>query len=185
MQLSSDRQEQKMSLLGKYSCDNVTEPTYSSSSMAFSIKHHRCICWELFRDSCSVSGFQQKFVDLIVGLITGPMSTVCHIFEGVAMLKQRFKDLVRITFFISWPNASLLSLPAPALDRYLAITYPLMYRTKLNPIGALLISLMVWIVSILFPMIHFIVGYKHCCRCYNYLRGADERQGFQVFPIPS
>ena len=89
------------------------------------------------------------------------MSTVYPIFQGVGMLKQclTFKDLVHITFFISW-TASLLSLTALALDRFLAITYPLMYRTKFNHRGASLISLMVWIVSILLPMIHFIVGYN-------------------------
>ena len=97
--------------------------------------------------------------DLIVGLITGPMSTIYHIFEGLGMLKQRFKDVVHITFFISW-TASLLSLTALALDRYLAITYPLIYQTKLNPVRALLVSLLVWIVSILLPMIYFIVGYN-------------------------
>jgi len=96
---------------------------------------------------------------LIVGLISGPMFTVYHIFEGIGMLKQRFKDVVHVTFSISC-TSSLLSLTALALDRYLAIRYPLMYRAKLNPVRALLVSLMVCIVSISLPMIYFIVGFN-------------------------
>ena len=172
--LSSDTQEQKMSLLGKYPCDNVTAPTYLSFSTATSSilitivasVGNSLVVLAVFlnpnRDLRTPFNYfvaNLSIADLIVGLITGPMSTVYHIFEGVGMLKERFKDPVHVTFFISW-TASLLSLTALAFDRYLAITYPLMYRTKLNPKRALLISLMVWIVSILFPMMYFIVGYN-------------------------
>ena len=163
-----------MSLLGKYPCDNVTAPTYLSFSTATSSilitivasVGNSLVVLAVFlnpnRDLRTPFNYfvaNLSIADLIVGLITGPMSTVYHIFEGVGMLKERFKDPVHVTFFISW-TASLLSLTALAFDRYLAITYPLMYRTKLNPKRALLISLMVWIVSILFPMIYFIVGYN-------------------------
>ena len=172
--LSSDTQEQKMSLLGKYPCDNVTAPTYLSFSTATSSilitivasVGNSLVVLAVFlnpnRDLRTPFNYfvaNLSIADLIVGLITGAMSMVYHIFEGVGMLKGRFKDLVHVTFFISW-TASLLSLTALALDRYLAITYPLMYRTKLNPIRALLISLMVWSVSILLPMIYFIVGFN-------------------------
>ena len=163
-----------MSLLGKYPCDNITAPTYLSFSTAASsilitivasIGNSLVVLAVFLNPNKDLRTPFNYFVanlsmaDLIVGLITGPMSTVYHIFEGVGMLKQSFRDVVHITFFISW-TASLLSLTALTLDRYLAITYPLMYRTKLSPSRALLVSLMVWIVSILLPMIYFIVGYN-------------------------
>ena len=163
-----------MSLLGKYPCGNVTAPTYLSYSTAScsilitivaSVGNALVVLAVFLNPNKDLRTPFNYFVanlsiaDLIVGLISGPMSTVYHIFEGVGVLKERFKDVVHITFFISW-TASLLSLTALAFDRYLAITYPLMYRAKLNPGRALLVSLMVWIVSILLPMIYFIVGYN-------------------------
>ena len=163
-----------MSLLGKYPCDNITAPTYLSFSTAASSilitivasVGNSLVVLAVFlnpnkdlRTPFNYFMANLSIADLIVGFITGPMSTIYHIFEGVGRLKQSFRDVVHITFFISW-TASLLSLTALALDRYLAITYPLMYRTKLNPVRALLVSLMVWIASILLPMIYFIVGYN-------------------------
>ena len=56
--------------------------------------------------------------------------------------------------------ASLLSLTALALDRYVAITYPLLYRSKLSPFRSLLVSFLVWVVSILLSLVYFVVGYN-------------------------
>ena len=163
-----------MSLLGKYPCDNITAPTYLSFSTAsFSILTtivasvgNSLVVLAVFlnpnKDLRSPFNFfvaNLSIADLFVGLITGPLSTIYHIREGIDQLKQSFKDAVHITFFISC-TASLLSLTALALDRYLAITYPVIYRTKLNPVRALLVSIVVWIVSIVLPMIYFIVGYN-------------------------
>ncbi|KAJ7331690.1 hypothetical protein OS493_019284 [Desmophyllum pertusum] len=163
-----------MSLLDKYPCDNTTAPTYLSYSTASfsilntivaSVGNSLVILAVLLDPNKDLRSPFNYFVanlsvaDLVVGLIMGPLSTIYHIFEGLDMLKERFKDAVHITFFISC-TASLLSLTALALDRYLAITYPLIYRTKLNPFRALLVAVLVWIVSILLPMIYFIVGYN-------------------------
>lgn len=163
-----------MSLLGKYPCDNTTAPTYLSFSTAsFSIittivasVGNSLVVLAVFlnpnKDLRSPFNYfvaNLSIADLLVGLITGPLGSIYHILEGIDLLKQRFKDAVHITFFISC-TASLLSLTALALDRYLAITYPLIYRAKLSPVRALLVSLLVWIVSILLPMIYFIVGYN-------------------------
>ena len=65
---------------------------------------------------------------------------------------------MHVSFFISC-TASLLSLSALALDRYVAITYPLFYRSKLNATRSLLVSAGVWTVSVLLSMIYFAVGY--------------------------
>lgn len=65
---------------------------------------------------------------------------------------------MHVSFFISC-TASLLSLSALALDRYVAITYPLFYRSKLNAKRSLLVSAGVWTVSVSLSMIYFAVGY--------------------------
>ena len=66
---------------------------------------------------------------------------------------------MHVSFFISC-TASLLSLSALALDRYVAITYPLFYRSKLNAKRSLLVSAGVWTVSVLLSTISFAVGYE-------------------------
>lgn len=163
-----------MSLLGKYPCDNTTAPTYLSFSTAS--------CSVLITIVASVGNFlvvlavflnpnkdlrspfnyfvaNLSFADLIVGLITGPLGSVHHVLEGLGTVNQRLKGTLHISYFISC-TASLLSLTALALDRYIAITYPLVYRTKLNPFRAFVVSVVVWIVSILLSMLYFAVGYN-------------------------
>ena len=66
---------------------------------------------------------------------------------------------MHVSFFISC-TASPLSLSALALDRYVPITYPLFYRSKLNAKRSLLVSAGVWTVSVLLSTIYFAVGYE-------------------------
>ena len=163
-----------MSLIGKYPCDNTSAPTYLSfftaSTSIFitvvaSVGNSLVVLAVLLNPNKDLrSPFTYFLVnlsvaDLVVGLVLGPLSTVYHIFEGVGMLHQGFKDVSHILYFTSC-TASLLSLIALALDRYCAITYPLQYRAKLSSIRALLISVAVWIISALLPMVYFIIGFN-------------------------
>ena len=98
--------------------------------------------------------------DLIVGVITGPLSAVFHFAEGFKHpLKQKIQEVLYVTYFISC-TASLLSLTALALDRYVAIAFPLFYRAKLNPFRAFAVSTAVWVMSVLLSMIYFLVEYN-------------------------
>ena len=164
----------RMSLLGKYPCDNVTAPTYLSYSSA-SVTILSAIVTTLgnflvvlavmlnpnknLRSPFNYFVANLGFADLIVGLLTCPLGAIYLISEGLGHPNQQFRVWMHITYFISC-TASLLSLTALALDRYAAITYPLHYRTKLNPIRAFLVSVVVWIASILLSMVYFLVGYN-------------------------
>lgn len=163
-----------MSLLGEYPCDNTSAPTYLSFSTASCTALTTIVASvgnllvvlaiflnpnKDFRSPFNYLVANLSFADLVVGLIVAPLATVYHILEGVGKLTKQFEDGVHITYFVSC-TASLLSLTALAVDRYLAITYPMMYRTKLNPLRALLVSVVVWIVSIALSMIYFAVGYN-------------------------
>ena len=101
-----------------------------------------------------------SIADLLVGLILGPLSTIWHILEGLEQGQSRdFTSLLRVVRFILC-TASLLSLTALALERYLVIMHPLSYQTRLNPVKAFLVSVVVWIGSILLSMIYFFVEYN-------------------------
>ncbi|XP_068697604.1 trace amine-associated receptor 9-like [Montipora foliosa] len=163
-----------MSLLGKSPCDNTTAPTYlsfattSCSALITAVATVGNILVILavylnpnkdLRSPFNYFVANLSFADLVVGVVTAPLGTAFHIMEGLGMVNDRFKDSMHTTYFISC-TASLLSLTALALDRYVAITYPLIYRTKLNPTRALLVSIVVWIVSILLSLLYFVVGYN-------------------------
>ena len=164
---------QKMSLIGKYPCSNVTAPTYLSFLTAS--------CSTLITIVASVGNFlvilavflnpnkdlrspfnylvvNLSLADLVVGLITAPLGLAYHYFEGFGIPNQPLRKTMHVSFFISC-TASLLSLSALALDRYVAITYPLFYRSKLNAKRSLLVSAGVWTVSVSLSMIYFAVGY--------------------------
>ncbi|XP_020615365.1 trace amine-associated receptor 9-like [Orbicella faveolata] len=162
-------------ILGLDPCGNatVTPPNYlsfftASSSILITIVASVgnslvviAVIWNPYKDLRTPFNYfvvNLSIADLVVGLILGPLSTISHVLEGLDMLKPPFKHAVHIVYF-TFCTASLLSLTAMALDRYLAIMHPLSYRTNLSPVRALLISVLLWIVSILLSMIYFIVGY--------------------------
>ena len=165
-----------MSLLGLYPCNNISAPTYLSftsasttilSSIVATVGNFLVVVAVLLdpnRDLRSPFSFfvaNLGLADLIVGLVTAPMGTIYLISEGLKRVEnlQGFRVWMHVCYFISC-SASLLSLTALALDRYIAITYPLHYRSKLNPTRALFISCLVWTTSILLSLIYFIVGYN-------------------------
>ena len=166
----------RMSLLGLYPCENVTAPSYLSFSTASTAMligivatvGNFLVVAAVFldpnKDLRSPFSFfvaNLGLADLFVGLLVCPMAAIYLISEGLSHNNQpneQFRIWRHMTYFIPC-TASLLSLAALAMDRYIAITYPLHYRSKLNPVRAFLISCLVWIVSILLCLIYFIVGY--------------------------
>ena len=163
-----------MSLLGKYPCDNITAPIYLSfssatctmlSSLVASVGNFLVILAIFLDPNKDLRSPFNYFVanlglaDLIVGLVTSPLAATYLISEGLKDPNQQFRVWMHMTYFISC-TASLLSLTALALDRYVAVTYPLLYRYKLSPMRAFLVSLLVWTGSILFSLIYFVVGYN-------------------------
>lgn len=163
-----------MSLLGKYPCDNITAPTYLSfssasctilSALVASVGNFLVVLAVFLDPNKDLRSPFNYFVanlglaDLVVGLLTSPLAATYLISEGLKHPNQQFRVWMHMTYFISC-TASLLSLSALALDRYVAVTYPLIYRYKLSPMRAFLVSLLVWIVSILLSLIYFVVGYN-------------------------
>ena len=162
-----------MSLLDKYPCVNISAPTYLSFSTA-SVTMLSGVVASIGNFLVVLAVFLDPnkdlrlpfnffvaslgFADLIVALFTCPLGAAYHIDEGLKKPNQQLRVWMHISFFISC-TASLLSLTALTLDRYVAITYPLLYRAKLKPFRAFAVSVVVWIVAVSLSMIYFAVGY--------------------------
>lgn len=96
--------------------------------------------------------------DLVVGFVVDPLSFAYHLSEGVSRKYPAPLAYIHMPYFISC-TASVLSLAALTVDRLLAITSPLTYRTKLNPKRAGFVAVGIWAFSLSFPFINFVTGY--------------------------
>ena len=97
--------------------------------------------------------------DLVVGLILVPISVVIHLKEGLTdgPLGKGIPT-IHMAYFISC-TASVLSLAALSIDRYIAVAKPFYYRTQYTVRNAITASVMIWTVSISLPFVYFKVGY--------------------------
>ena len=97
--------------------------------------------------------------DLIVGLITDPLSIHIHFKEG---RNQNISDdeikAIHMSYFISC-TASVLSIVLLAIDRYVALVYPMQHRTIMGKPRLCIAVASVWIISIALPCVYFEVGY--------------------------
>ena len=133
-----------MSLLGKDPCENISAPSHlcyftASSSIlitVFATAGNSLVVFAVFlnpnRDMRTLFCYfvaNLSIADLIVGLITGSMSTIYHIFAALNMTEERFRTVMIVAFFVSC-TVSLLSLTARALEQYLAIMHPAIYRSN-------------------------------------------------------
>lgn len=97
--------------------------------------------------------------DLIVGLVVTPISFVLHVKEGMKITFGITSiRVLHLSYFISC-TASLLSITAIAIDRFIAIAYPLHYKAtylKRNPIRT---YTLIWIFAFGLPLVYLKVGY--------------------------
>lgn len=164
-----------MSLIGLYPCTNVSAPTsLSITSASFcSVLAVTAITGNVLvllavvidpnRNLRSPFNFlvaNLAAADLIVGCFALPMSVEFYIREASSLELKILPrdDARRVGYFISC-TASLFSLAALTVDRFIAITYPMKYRAKLNARRTAAISLGLWLISIAFPFLYFQVGY--------------------------
>lgn len=95
--------------------------------------------------------------DLIVGVVVEPLSIYIHIRE-VDGLSIAMSWLSQFTYFLLC-TASLLSLTALTIDRYIAITSPLWYLIHATFNRACIFSLLVWLLATIFAATFFQVGF--------------------------
>ena len=89
------------------------------------------------------------FADLLVGIIVGPLSFEYKIFPDVRITSLMSVHLCR---FITWMDAftltaSIYSLTFISFDRYLKISKPLQYKSRMTTSKSLKIIITVWFIS--------------------------------------
>ena len=100
--------------------------------------------------------------DLIVGVVTIPLSINFHLKEGLGVDISDFEIYIyHMSFFMSG-TASVLSIASLAVERYLAICNPHTYRNKVTGKRILLTVASIWLVSCTLPLVYFEVHYITC-----------------------
>ena len=95
--------------------------------------------------------------DLIVGAFMDPLTAVFHYSEAKKLNLVSY-EILHVPFFIL-TTASLLTLAALAIDRYIAVRFPHMYKTKLTAKRALIATAIIWTISIGMSVIYFELGF--------------------------
>ena len=97
--------------------------------------------------------------DLVVGLVTDPLSIHVHFKEGNNhAISTAELQAIHMSYFISC-TASVLSIILLACDRYIALVYPTRHRLIMSRPVLLASIALIWLVSIALPCIYFEVGY--------------------------
>ena len=100
--------------------------------------------------------------DLLVGLLFDPTMITVHIREARGTLNKgdllwAFQMLHMLYFTLG--TASVLTLAALAADRYVSVTSPVKYSTKITSKRAIVTSVVIWVVSLGFSLLYFKLGF--------------------------
>ena len=157
---------------GTNSCEGVSAPTALSFTTAalslllalITIPGNFLVCLAVYKDPYKRLKTPFTFFvvnlavsDLIVGMVTEPLSVWLHFREGFS-LGLDYVWLIHMSYFISC-TASVLNLAALTADRFTAISYPLRYRARLSTKRAAVIAATIWFVSCTLPFVYLEVGY--------------------------
>ena len=96
--------------------------------------------------------------DLSVGLITLPFSYAAHITEVDGSIPEYLVTSFHLSTFIS-ATASVLSLGALCVDRFVAIKWPIRYRNSLSMRRCVFISIIIWVFSGCISLLYISTGY--------------------------
>ncbi|XP_066912232.1 5-hydroxytryptamine receptor 2C-like [Clytia hemisphaerica] len=96
--------------------------------------------------------------DMIVGCVSMPISVYIHYMEYTGVMTAVLGDLLHISSLVS-NMASELSIVALAVDRYLAVSDAIKYRTKVSWTRCIIATVTIWVVSLSVPFLRLTLGY--------------------------
>ncbi|KAJ7370929.1 hypothetical protein OS493_029004 [Desmophyllum pertusum] len=95
--------------------------------------------------------------DLLVGAVMDPLSFAYHLYEALQINAVDIKILHILYFILS--TASILTLAALTMDRYVAVASPVKYKTMVTSRRAIVTSVSIWVVALGFSFIYFKLGF--------------------------
>ena len=162
-----------MAFGGPLECQNSTAPhilsfttaAVSSLLMLITVPGNLLICVAVVRDPFKTlrTPFNLFLLniaaaDLVVGLGVLPLSVAYHTLEGMALYYPALVKTLHLGFFISC-SASVLGIAALSLDRYICVTSPLKYRSRLKSSRVRKASLIIWLISVVCSFAYLYVDF--------------------------
>ena len=159
-------------------CDNThshTEISYFTASLATvfclaTVIGNVLVCLAIMRDPfrkmktpfhyflLSLSG-----TDLLVGLLFDPTMIFVHIREanGTPTNKGDISWAFQVlhVLYFTLGTASVLTLAALTADRYVSVTSPVKYKTKITSKRAIVTSVFIWVAALGFSLLYFKLGF--------------------------
>ena len=136
----------------------------SAVLMIFAIAGNTLVCIAVYKDPFKKLRTSYMFwivnlavTDLTTGSITLPLSVVTHALEAKG-IEEDIHTYFRTTYFISC-TASILSMAAFSVDRFIAIKWQIRYRCLLRAKVCLIIAGAIWITSFSISFLHLVIGY--------------------------
>eukprot|EP00794_Sanderia_malayensis_P005206 gene5206-5860_t len=99
--------------------------------------------------------------DLLVGVITCPLSVATHCREAIGLKGDSIIYLRQALHFSNFASvsASVLNLAAMCIDRVIAVRHPMRYRLKISRWHHVLSSVMLWLAAFGLSAVYFKVGF--------------------------
>lgn len=127
--------------------------------------------------------FNLAMTDLLVGVLTEPLSVAYHVMEVHSVSSPRLVKILHAMYFLPC-TVSVLSMLALTLERCYAISKPFQYRRRVKGSRVLLAAGIIWLLSPVFLVPYFAMGYRafsflfanviilltFCIAVYAYLR---------------
>ena len=96
--------------------------------------------------------------DLVVGVVTLPISVVTHALEAMDKKTNSHVTISRMFYFMT-VTASTFNLIAFCIDRFVAVSNPIKYRRIMSFRICVLLVFLIWMLSVGIACIYIIVGY--------------------------
>ena len=106
------------------------------------------------RNTASYLVVNLAVADLLIGLITEPLYAAFEISNFMGTELGTLYVIGETTAYV-FVNASILSILCLALDRFIAVKYPLSHGQKMDRHRTITIMFFVWLYSLLFSMLRF------------------------------
>ena len=115
--------------------------------------------------------------DLIVGVFSLPIGAYVQTSEALGKLDTISVYAIHMSFFIS-ATASIFSLMALSVDRWIVITYPLKHRSYLTWTRCKIVSVVIAVISLSISWIYIKVGFIEYLMIFSTYRTKLSRTKF-------